>query len=359
MTDAKKKRLSMLDSLASASKGAIAGTEAGSEVSSPALTGSMMSTNRALRSARDAVDGFHVWDLDPGHIDDDRLQDRLDPEDVLDLRDAIDAFGQTVPILVRRHPSKPDRYLLVYGRRRLEAVRLSKKVHKIRALVASIDETEALKAQISENLARRDLSFIERALLARELIDRGYGNQSQVAEMLNVSKSAVSMALAVIERVGLDLIRVIGAAPGVGRPKWERLAEQIEERNPVREELMYIADKVRRSGPNYSIYPQTNEKPLQEVQSASCPIFDAVMVAAEGNGPASPKPATSRDRVSRTSSASRPMTVEGRKVGSLRLTSKGVSLTLNEGPFAHWVANEAQELIQELHARWEQQRGED
>ena len=46
MTDSKKKRMSMLDGLAAA------GT--------PPAPGSMMSSNRALRSARDAVDAHHV-----------------------------------------------------------------------------------------------------------------------------------------------------------------------------------------------------------------------------------------------------------------------------------------------------------
>ena len=58
MTASKKKRMSMLDSLATA------GT--------PAAPGSMMSTNRALRSARDAVDAHHVWELDPDEIEDGR-----------------------------------------------------------------------------------------------------------------------------------------------------------------------------------------------------------------------------------------------------------------------------------------------
>ena len=83
----------------------------------------MMTSNRALRSARDAVDAHHVWELDPESIIDDRMADRLDPADVLDLRDAIETNGQTVPILVRRAPGETDRYLLVYGRRRLEAIR--------------------------------------------------------------------------------------------------------------------------------------------------------------------------------------------------------------------------------------------
>jgi ParB family chromosome partitioning protein len=146
----------------------------------------MMSSNRALRSARDAVDAHHVWELDPAEIQDERYSDRLDPQDVDDLRASIEQNGQTVPILVRRHPVEANRYLLVYGRRRLEAIRASDKVIKVRALIANLDDTAALRAQVSENTGRRDLSYIERALFAQELLDSGFGSQAQIAEVLNV-----------------------------------------------------------------------------------------------------------------------------------------------------------------------------
>jgi len=80
-----------------------------SALSASTGTASMMSNNRALRSARDAVDGHSIWGLDPDHISDSRLKDRLKPSDVADLRDAIETNGQTVPILVRRHPKDATR----------------------------------------------------------------------------------------------------------------------------------------------------------------------------------------------------------------------------------------------------------
>ena len=165
MTENRKKRMAMLDQIASAK-----GSEPASTVS--ATAGGL---NRALRAARTAIDSHHLWELDPDQIADTRLQDRIDPEDVADLRDAIEQNGQTVPILVRRDPTASDRYLLVYGRRRLEAIRQSDRVHKVRALVAEMDDDGALRAQISENMARRDLSYIEKALLARELVETGFG----------------------------------------------------------------------------------------------------------------------------------------------------------------------------------------
>jgi len=119
----------------------------------------------------------------------------------------------------------PNRYLLVYGRRRLEAIRATDKVAKVRARVATLDDDNAVRTQISENMAQRDLSFIEKALFAQELVETGCGNQSQVAEVLTVTKSSISMAIAIAGAVGADLARAIGPAPGVGRPRWETLAK--------------------------------------------------------------------------------------------------------------------------------------
>ena len=231
MTDSKKKRMSMLDSLAAA------GT--------PPAPGSMMSSNRALRSARDAVDAHHVWELDPAEIQDERYSDRLDPKDVHDLRASIEQNGQTVPILVRRHATEPNRYLLVYGRRRLEAIRASDKVSKVRALIANLDDTAALRAQVSENTGRRDLSYIERALFAQELLDSGFGSQAQIAEVLNVTRSAVSMSISVAKAIGTALAHAIGPAHGVGRPRWEALAKELADSRIENDDLSRVALDVR------------------------------------------------------------------------------------------------------------------
>lgn len=231
MLDGKKKRLSMLDTLANAG--------------SAAAPQSMMSTNRALRSARDAVDAHKVWDLDPADIEDTRFADRLDLADIADLKASIEANGQTVPILVRRHHEQPGRYLLVYGRRRLEAVRASEKVTKVRALIAAMDDSSAVRAQVAENTARRDLSYIERALFAQNLLDSGFGNQTQIAEVLNTSKSAISMALAVANGIPSDLARAIGPAHGIGRPRWEALVASLAQSDRDPQTLIQAARDAR------------------------------------------------------------------------------------------------------------------
>lgn len=335
----KKKRMSMLDSLAAAG--------GPSPAPPPAPSTQMMSSNRALRSARDAVDSHHVWELDPASITDDRLADRLDPADIHDLRDAIEANGQTVPILVRRDPSESDRYLLVYGRRRLEAIRASDKVPKVRALVANIDDDAALRAQISENMARRDLSYIEKALFAQELVSTGFGTQSQVAEVLTVTKSAISMALAVVDMVGGDLARAIGPAHGIGRPKWESLGKAIEESGADRGKLARIAHEAHDQAAVAMVVEESG--PFED---PSVLAFEAVAKVVGKSAPRAPKPP------SPAPSSSVALKLGGRRGGTVRRTAKGVAITLENGAFADWIETEAQELIEELHARW-RQRSED
>jgi len=324
----------MLDSLASA--GAAPPAPPGQ---TPAP---MMGANRALRSARDAVDAHHVWELNPADIIDDRMADRLEPGDVHDLRDAIEANGQTVPILVRRHPQKQDRYLLVYGRRRLEAVRQSDKVGTIRALVATLDGDSAVQAQISENIARRDLSFIERALFAHELVESGFGNQARIAEVFTVTKSSVSMAMAVVQSLGADLIRAIGPAHGIGRPRWEALSRAIQASGVDLRTLERLAKEAYGTA-EAAIASEdgafSERDPSREAFEA---VVRAVDKATARSGPSAKAPQKRRT-----------LELGGETVGLVRRTSKGVSIELMAGDFATWVENDAQQLMSELHARWQ------
>ena len=308
----------------------------------PTVSTTMMSNNRALRSARDAVDSHRVWELDPADIDDTRYADRLDPADVADLRASIEANGQTVPILVRRHPSNPDRYLLVYGRRRLEAIRGSTQVEKVRALIANLDDSAALKAQISENTGRRDLSYIERALFALELLDSGYGTQAQIAEVLNVTKSAVSMGISLARAVGPELAAAIGPAHGVGRPRWDALAKDLDD-SGIDEcsQLVRIASEARSAAAGDVVLEDDTR-----AVDPSAQAFDAVARYVKRLLPKAPV----------ASPSAKILRVAGTAAGRVQKTAKGVRLDLiaSDPAFAAWIEDQAQAVIEELHERWKQ-----
>ena len=326
MTDSKKKRMSMLDSLAAA------GT--------PPAPGSMMSSNRALRSARDAVDAHHVWELDPAEIQDERYSDRLDPMDVHDLRASIEQNGQTVPILVRRHATDPNRYLLVYGRRRLEAIRASDKVSKVRALIANLDDTAALRAQVSENTGRRDLSYIERALFAQELLDSGFGSQAQIAEVLNVTRSAVSMSISVAKAIGTALAQAIGPAHGVGRPRWEALAKELADSRIENDDLSRVALDVRAKA-------AANEEADEDPQvDPSVAAFEAVARHV--------KKSVSSTLGKKPRSKTTALVIDGTPVGAIKRSGRALRLDLTDvdDAFAEWLDARAQDVLEELHDRW-------
>lgn len=326
MTDSKKKRMSMLDSLAAA------GT--------PPAPGSMMSSNRALRSARDAVDAHHVWELDPVEIEDERYSDRLDPKDVDDLRASIEQNGQTVPILVRRHPAETNRYLLVYGRRRLEAIRASDKVKKVRALIANLDDTAALRAQVSENTGRRDLSYIERALFAQELLANGFGSQAQIAEVLNVTRSAVSMSISVAKSIGTDLARAIGPAHGIGRPRWESLAKELSNTGMGMDELCRVASDARGKA---AAVEQAEEEPQLDPSVAA---FEAVVRHVKKTT----GPSLGRKPIPKAT----PLLIDGAPAGAIKRSARAVRLDLTDvdDAFAQWLDARAQDVLDELHDRW-------
>lgn len=331
MTDSKKRRMSMLDSIATA------GT--------PATASSMMSSNRALRSARDAVDAHHVWELDPSEIEDERFADRMDPADVLDLRASIEQNGQTVPILVRRNPTESNRYLLVYGRRRLEAIRSSGKVDKVRALIANLDDSAALRAQVSENTARRDLSYIERALFARELLDSSFGTQAQIAEVLNATRSAVSMSISVAKAIGSELAQAIGPAHGVGRPRWEALAKELAEGHADQRELCEAALEARNKAASREESGEDNGLRVDP----SVVAFEAVSRHL--------KKSTGHTRGSNPRPKATAIVIDGIPAGSIKKSARGVRLDLTDvdGAFADWLEGQAQAVLQELHARWKRE----
>ncbi|MFQ8433741.1 plasmid partitioning protein RepB [Amaricoccus sp. W119] len=327
MTDGKKRRLSMLDQLTA--------------VGSTPSQSSMMSTNRALRAARDAVDSHQIWDLDPETIDDNRLSDRLSFEDIDDLRTSIEANGQTVPILVRRHPTESDRYLLVYGRRRLEAVRRSDKVKVVRALIASLDDDAAVRAQATENTGRRDLSYIERALFAAELMDAGFGTQAQVAAVLNTSQSAISMAVSIARTIGPQLSKAIGPAPDRGRPRWEGLVARISEVDFDRAELTNIALSAREGASPSAANGKPNLDPSDIAFDA---VFDRVQtprVVGQSAGVAAPSKIVIGKRV----------------VARVTRSSKNlrIDVSVDVDGFATWLQNQSEDLIREAHTRWAKQ----
>lgn len=163
-------------------------------------------------------------DLDPELIDAGGLPDRLehDEADHARLMASLREHGQQVPVLVRPHPEAEGRYQIVYGRRRVRALR--ELGLPVKAMLRELDDEALVLAQGQENSARRDLSFIEKANFAQAMIAAGYGRETAGAA-LTVDKTVVSRMLSITGRIPPEVIAAVGAAPGIGRDRWLALAE--------------------------------------------------------------------------------------------------------------------------------------
>ena len=177
----------------------------------------------ALRERLEA--GEVVIEIDPQAIVPSFIRDRLmefPTVDVSDLEVSIAESGQQVPILVRPSSDRVGQYQVAYGHRRVEACR--RLGRPVKAIVRRLTDQELVTAQGKENLEREDLSFIERAMFAARLEDRGF-DRSVLMAALGVHKGNLSTMIAVARAVPEELILAIGPAPKVGRPRWEHLAD--------------------------------------------------------------------------------------------------------------------------------------
>ena len=179
-----------------------------------------------------------IIDVPADMIDDAGIEDRLDddPAGIEALMASIGQYGQQVPVLLRHSPNVEGRYDVVFGRRRVAALR--KLGLPVKAMVRSLNDRELVVAQGQENSARKDLSFIEKANFAKQMVSAGY-DRKLVCDALSIDKTVISRMLTVVEALPDRLIRAIGAAPSAGRDRWLALAQKAQ-RRPV-EALMPLA----------------------------------------------------------------------------------------------------------------------
>lgn len=212
-----------------------AGGSLGAPVASGALRAMGLSLEKLSADAEKTRDleamiaaGDRVVELDPEQVDGSFVRDRIgegegDDASFESLLRSIAEQGQQVPILVR--PAATGRYQVAYGHRRLRAV--ARLGGRVRAIVRPMSDTELVIAQARENLERRDLSYIEKAMFARRLEEK-FDRRTLMAA-LGVDKADLSRLLTLAVTLPEDVVQAIGPAPRVGRPRWSRLATKLAE----------------------------------------------------------------------------------------------------------------------------------
>ena len=174
------------------------------------------------------AEGETVIELDPDTIDVSFVQDRLAPNDqeFNELLEAIRDQGQDSPILVRPHPSRTGRYMVVFGHRRLLVARVLGR--KVRSVVRDMADRQHVIAQGQENAARANLSFIEKAMFAAKLAQLNYDDDhATILTALAIDRTTLSKMLSVAG-LPLEILNAIGPAKAIGRDRWYELKLVLE-----------------------------------------------------------------------------------------------------------------------------------
>ena len=122
-----------------------------------------------------------------------RFQPRLafDEEGLKELSESIKQHGIIQPLVLRRLGNK---YEIIAGERRFKAATMAG-LKTVPAIISDIDDNQSAEIALVENIQRRNLTPIEEAKSYKNLLDRGYMTQEQLAEKMGVSQSSIANKL--------------------------------------------------------------------------------------------------------------------------------------------------------------------
>jgi ParB family transcriptional regulator, chromosome partitioning protein len=124
----------------------------------------------------------------------DQARTRFDEAEIRALAGTMAARGQLQPILLRKHPTDSNRWIIVAGERRWRAARLN----GWSTILAIEYEGDPEILSLIENLQRVDLTPVEEARGLQRLITDKVWTQSAAAEALGKSKAEVSAILRIL-----------------------------------------------------------------------------------------------------------------------------------------------------------------
>lgn len=271
-----------------------------------------------------------ILSLDPSKVDRSPFQDRFEADEEAEaeletLKLSIATEGQKIPVLVRPHPTKADRYQLAYGHRRLAAIMAimgeaeRPEIVKIKAYVRDLTDRQLIEEQALENGVRENLTWIELAMWAVQLKDAGLSHRA-ICPVLGLSEAGVSHLFRVTSAIPSDIIYAIGRARLVGRPKWTAFAELLKETG--RTELVRKA---------------LGKDEFKKADGAGrIALASAAATGATKNG--TDKPSEPVDFI-----------VGERVFGRMKTSSSGTTVTIpkKEDAFARWLADRMPELVRE------------
>lgn len=125
---------------------------------------------------------------------DDIIPNRFQPREIFneealkELSDSIKAHGVIQPIIVRK---LGDKYEIIAGERRYKATAMAG-LTKIPAIIRNLDDKEAAKVALLENLQRKDLTAIEEARTYQKILEIDNMTQEELGKTMGKSQAAIA-----------------------------------------------------------------------------------------------------------------------------------------------------------------------
>jgi ParB family chromosome partitioning protein len=168
-------------------------TQNASNGGSPAITES----HSVAKAAPASPPAQAALEIDVDLIDANPFQPRrqFNEEEIASLAESIKEHQQLQPVLVRKVGS---RYQLISGERRLRAT-IHAGLQKVRAEVREADDRLVAELAIVENLQRKDLNPIEKALSFRRYLDEHSCTQDELAKRLKIDRSTIANLMRLLE----------------------------------------------------------------------------------------------------------------------------------------------------------------
>ena len=143
-------------------------------------------------SPREGLQQIHVYE-----IENNPFQPRRDFDDsaIAELSDSLKQHGMIQPLVVRR---TGERYQLIAGERRLRAA-IKAGWQQVPAQVREADDRQMCEVAIVENLQRKDLNALEKALSFQQYLERYGVTQEELAGRLKIDRSTIANLIRLLE----------------------------------------------------------------------------------------------------------------------------------------------------------------
>ncbi|QEG40366.1 putative chromosome-partitioning protein ParB [Roseimaritima ulvae] len=145
----------------------------------------------------DPAAGDRSVELSVYEIDNNPFQPRreFNESEIASLAESLKEHEQLQPVIVRK---VGERYQLISGERRLRAC-IHAGLPTVRADIREADDRLVAELAIIENLQRKDLNAIEKAMSFRRYIDEHQCTQDEFAQRLKIDRSTIANLMRLLE----------------------------------------------------------------------------------------------------------------------------------------------------------------